>query len=34
MKIFVGHSALTNRTAGLLVSLMTCQETAAVPIRI
>ena len=32
-KIIVRHSALTNGTAGLLISLITCSETA-VPIRI
>ena len=32
-KIIVRHSALTNGTAGLLISLITCLETA-VPIRI
>ena len=32
-KKIVRHSALTNGTAGLLISLITCQETA-VPIRI
>ena len=33
MKIIVCHSALTNGTAGLLISLITCSETA-VPTRI
>ena len=33
MKIIVCHSALTNGTAGFLISPMTCSETA-VPIRI
>ena len=32
-KIIVRHSALTNGTAGLLISVITCSETA-VPIRI
>ena len=32
-KIIVRHSTLTNGTAGLLISLITCSETA-VPIRI
>ena len=32
-KIIVRHSALTNGKAGLLISLITCLETA-VPIRI
>ena len=32
-KIIVRHSALTNGTAGLLISLITCSETT-VPIRI
>ena len=32
-EIIVRHSTLTNGTAGLLISLITCSETA-VPIRI
>ena len=32
-EIIVRHSTLTNGTAGLLISLITCLETA-VPIRI
>ena len=32
-KIIVRHSALTNGTAGLLISLITCSETA-LPIRL
>ena len=33
MQIIICHSALTNGTVGLLISLITCSETA-VPIRI